>query len=117
VSSRRSKKGHKPKCEAPPTPRQLSYLRVLCDRAGHGYTEPSSRRAASLEIDRLLRRIATDLPERPEPAPTASQLHDLKVLASRLGTRHREVQTRAAASLELTRLRREGKTRSSQIPA
>ncbi len=38
---------------SPPTPRQLRYLRSLANRSGTTFTNPSSRRQASAEIDRL----------------------------------------------------------------
>ncbi len=37
----------------PPTARQLRYLRSLANHSGTTFTNPSSRREASAEIDRL----------------------------------------------------------------
>jgi hypothetical protein len=55
-----------------PTPRQLRYLRFLANRSGTTFTNPSTRRQASAEIDRLRglssrRRVQdTDFAEDPE---------------------------------------------------
>jgi hypothetical protein len=39
--------------ELPPTARQLAYLRTLAERTGTSFTIPTTRRAASRQIDAM----------------------------------------------------------------
>lgn len=74
---------------ARPSVKQLRYLRLLAQRTGTTFTQPSSRAQASREIKRLmgLRRAGRPLPEPREADETGREVYGTAVRAGEVSGR------------------------------
>lgn len=103
----------RPQCtplrDGKPTSRQLGYFAFLYHRlADHGPPpDVHTRAGASAAIEAAKRKLASKLPPVIEPDATPEQLHDIAVLARRLGRTAPEPRDRGHASVILARLRKE----------